>query len=54
MIRIATADDTNYLLLFVHELAREEKTEHEVEADSQQMIKNIFGKNTTSHAVICE
>lgn len=53
-IRKATIEDAQVILSFVHELAREEKAEHEVEADTQQIVKTLFGKNTTAHAIICE
>ena len=53
-IRKAAIEDAELLLLFVHELAKEEKAEHEVETDKEQLIKTLFGKDSTTHAVICE
>lgn len=42
------------MLHFVHELAKEEKAEHEVEAGVEQIVKTLFGKEATAHAIICE
>ncbi len=53
-IRKATIDDAGLLLNFVKKLAKEEKAEHEVETSMEQMIKTIFGKDSTVHAIICE
>jgi GNAT superfamily N-acetyltransferase len=53
-IRQATQEDTSLLLNFVHGLAREEKAEHEVETSREQLTKTLFGKNSTTHAAICE
>ena len=53
-IRKAVIEDANLILCFVHQLAKEEKAEHEVETSQKQLIKTLFGKKSTSHAVICE
>jgi GNAT superfamily N-acetyltransferase len=53
-IRKATIEDGEVILHFVHELAREEKAEHEVETNKEQMIKTLFGKDSTAHAILCE
>lgn len=53
-IRKATIEDAHVILNFVHELAREEKAEHEVEAGTEQIVKTLFGKKATAHAIICE
>ncbi len=53
-IRKATIDDVQVILCFVHELAKEEKAEREVEADKEQITKTLFGENPTAHAIICE
>ncbi len=53
-IRKAVIEDANLILRFVHKLAKEEKAEHEVETSKKQLIKTLFGKNSTSHALICE
>ena len=53
-IRKANIEDVQVLLCFVHELAKEEKAEHEVKTDAEQIAKTLFGKNTTAHAIICE
>jgi GNAT superfamily N-acetyltransferase len=54
IVRKAAIEDTNLLLRFIYELAREEKAEHEVKTDKNQIVKTLFGKNATTHAVICE
>ncbi len=53
-IRKATIEDAQVILNFVHELAREEKAGHEVEAGTQQIEKTLFGEKATAHAIICE
>jgi GNAT superfamily N-acetyltransferase len=53
-IRKAVIEDANLILGFVHKLAKVEKAEHEVETSQKQLIKTLFGKKSTSHAVICE
>ena len=53
-IRKATSEDAALILSFVHELAKEEKAEHEVETSKEQLAKTLFGKNSTSHVIICE
>ncbi len=53
-IRPATPIDASLILKFVYELAKEEKAGHEVEADSQQIIKTMFSDHSTCHAIICE
>lgn len=53
-IRRAEACDADTILSFVRKLAREEKAGHEVEADSSQLVKTMFSKDSTCHAVICE
>lgn len=53
-IREATVEDTALLLQFVHKLAKEEKAEHEVETDKEQIVKTLFGKDATAKAIICE
>ena len=53
-IRKAVIEDAGTLLCFVKKLAKEEKSEHEVETDREQLIKTLLEKNSTSHAVICE
>lgn len=55
-IRIRKADirDADLLLGFVHELAKEEEAENEVVTNKEQLVKTLFGKDTTTHAVICE
>ncbi len=54
IIRKATIEDAKLLLNFVYELAKHQKSEHKVEADREQIIKTLFKKNSTTHAVICE
>ncbi len=53
-IRKATIEDAALILSFVHELAKEEKAEHEVETSKEQLAKTLFGNNSTSHVIICE
>jgi GNAT superfamily N-acetyltransferase len=53
-IRQATREDASLLLSFVQGLAREEKAENEVETSKEQLIKTLFAKDSTTHAVICE
>ena len=53
-IRKAVVEDAELILCFVHELAKEEKAEHEVETSKEQLAKTLFGKNSTSHVIICE
>jgi len=53
-IRKAVIEDADLLLSLVRKLAMEEKAEHEVETNREQLIKTVLEENTTSHAVICE
>jgi GNAT superfamily N-acetyltransferase len=53
-IRKAVIEDAELILSFVRKLAQEEKAEHEVETDREQLIKTLLEKKSTSHAVICE
>jgi GNAT superfamily N-acetyltransferase len=53
-IRPARIQDAPILLKFVHDLAREENAEHEVKTDLEQLVKTLFAKDATAHAVICE
>lgn len=53
-IRKAGPKDIDLFLRFVHELAKEEKAEHEVLATKEQIKKTLFATDATAHAVICE
>lgn len=53
-IRKAVIEDAELILSFVLKLAQEEKAEHEVETDREQLIKTLFGKESTTQAIICE
>jgi GNAT superfamily N-acetyltransferase len=53
-IRKAVIEDAQTILGFVHQLAREEKAEQEVETNREQLTKTLFGKEATAHAVLCE
>jgi len=53
-IRKAQIDDVETLLNFVHELAKEENAQKEVETDKEQLKKTLFGEKATAHAIVCE
>jgi len=53
-IRKAVIEDAELILDFVNKLAVEEKAGHEVVTDRKQLIKTLFGNDSTSHAIICE
>lgn len=53
-IRDATIKDTDLIIKFIDELAKVEKAEHKAKISREQIIKTIFEKNTTTHAIICE
>ena len=53
-IRKAAIEDAELILGFVLKLAKEEKAEHEVETNKEQLSKTLFGKDSTAHALICE
>lgn len=46
--------DAELILHFVSELAKEEKADHEVDADKEQIVKTMFSNQSTCHALICE
>lgn len=54
IIRNATIDDSSLILKFVTELATFEKAEHEVLATESEIRTSLFGKFSTTKAVICE
>lgn len=54
LIRKATIDDAALILQFVKELARYEKSEHEVLATEDHIRSSLFGSQSTTHALICE
>lgn len=52
-IRQATTEDSARILRFVTELAIYEKAEQEVLATESDIRESIFGRDSTTHAVIC-
>ncbi len=52
-IRQATKKDSSLILKFVTELATYEKAEHEVLATVYDIKESLFGKDSNTHAVIC-
>ena len=53
-VRQAIIEDADLLLGFIYELAKMETAEHEVKNNKELVSKFVFGKNATTHAVICE
>ncbi len=54
LIRKATIDDAALIFQYVKELARYEKSEHEVLATKDHIRSSLFGSQSTTHALICE
>lgn len=54
IIRDAVIDDSQTILNFITELAINEKAEHAVKTNVEQIKKTIFGENSTVNAFICE
>ena len=52
-IRPATVEDADFILRFITELARYEKAEHEVIATEADIRSSLFGRDSTTSAVIC-
>lgn len=54
VIREACPDDAGTILRFITELAIYEKAENEVQATEKSITDSIFGKKSTTKALICE
>jgi GNAT superfamily N-acetyltransferase len=54
VIRKAKREDSALILRFVKELARYEKAEDEVFATESSIDNSIFGKDSSTKAIICE
>lgn len=54
VIREANKDDSSLILRFVKELAKYQKSEHEVLATESSIEHSIFAENSSTKAVICE
>ncbi len=54
VIREANKDDSGLILRFVKELAKYQKSEHEVLATESSIENSIFAKDSSTKAVICE
>lgn len=54
VIREAKSSDAAVILNFIKELARYEKAEHEVLATEATIKESLFGKSSTTHALLCE
>lgn len=53
IVRKATVKDAALILKFINALAAYEKAEREVIATVEDLEKNIFGSNSTTHVIIC-
>ena len=52
-IRQATAEDSSLIIRFITELAIYENAEHEVIATQSDIEHSLFGRESSTHAVIC-
>jgi GNAT superfamily N-acetyltransferase len=53
-IRKATKEDAALIFSFIKELAKHEKSEHEVHATESDIKNSLFSENSTTKAIICE
>ena len=54
VVRQANHADASLILGFIKELAKYEKAEHEVIATQLSIEDSIFGKDSSTKAIICE